>query len=480
MSLTVLTDADVCEVLESLTIDDAHALQKSLRKALHEYSTGTQGEAACAMHQPERTAMVAPSGKTTLFMPSTSSSGIGMKVVTLSTPGAKSPTASTADMTPHGALTIMSSNGTPTGFLNAEEITAFRTALCSSLLFCRRKSFKSITVFGAGRQAFWHIRLALLLRGSSLKTVNIISRTFSDRVRDLVKTLYSVDPAIKEREGWENVKFSILTPGYGEYARLLKEQLRAADVIITTVPSTTPLFDPSILTSTEGRRRGRLIIAIGSYKPHMIEIPIEIFQQAVKPHEHRHYHKHASEGGVVVVDTLTGCLKEAGEIIQSGLSPNQLVEVGELVMLGGQLAGPDNSDDHEVSADGKQIDLDGIRRELSDISSSGQGSMHAVMREGSELSTVSTESTERESIDSSRSSKSSRKSLGPSGIGNKIRSLSMDNRKVKSKDDSMATWLREGNVVYKCVGMGLMDLVVGEGLITLAREKGVGTTIPNF
>ncbi|ELR05089.1 hypothetical protein GMDG_07131 [Pseudogymnoascus destructans 20631-21] len=456
MPLTVLTDADVCQVLESLTIDDAHALQKSLRKALHEYSTGTQGEAACAMHQPERTAMVAPSGNTTLLMPSTSSSGIGMKVVTLATPGAKGPAEATADMTPHGSLTIMSSNGTPTGFLNAEEVTAFRTALCSSLLFCRRKSFKSVTVFGAGRQAFWHIRLALILRGSSLKN------------------------SIKEREGWGNVKFSILTPGYGEYARLLKEQLRAADVIITTVPSTTPLFDHSILTSTEGRRRGRLIIAIGSYKPHMIEIPVELFQQAVKPHEHRHYHNHASEGGVVVVDTLTGCLKEAGEIIQSGLSPNQLVEVGELVMLEGQLAG-DSSDDHEVDADGKQIDLDGLRRELSDISSSGAGSMHAVMHEGSDLSTVSTGSTGRKSMDSARSSKSSsRKSLGPGSIGNKIRSLSMDNRKVKSKDDAMATWLREGNVVYKCVGMGLMDLVVGGGLITLAREKGVGTTIPNF
>lgn len=79
MPLTVLSDADVCEVLENLTVADVHGLQKSLRKALHEYSTGTQEEAACAMHQPERTSMLAPSGATTLFMPSTSSSGIGMK-----------------------------------------------------------------------------------------------------------------------------------------------------------------------------------------------------------------------------------------------------------------------------------------------------------------------------------------------------------------------------------------------------------------
>jgi hypothetical protein len=212
----------------------------------------------------------------------------------------------------------------------------------------------------------------------------------------------------------------------------------------------------------------------------MIEIPVEVLQQAVKPHEHRHFHKHASEGGVVVVDTLTGCLKEAGEIIQAGLTPHQLVEVGELVMLEGQLASPAESDDLDVDAEGKQIDLDALRRELSDVAASGEGSLHAAMREGSDLSTVSTESSGRKSMDSGRTSKSSRRSLGPGGFGSKIRSLSMDNRKVKTKEDVMSSWLGKGNVVYKSVGMGLMDLVVGGDLVMLARQKGVGTTIPNF
>jgi len=40
--------------------------------------------------------------------------------------------------------------------------------------------------------------------------------------------------------------------------------------------------------------------------------------------------------------------------------------------------------------------------------------------------------------------------------------------------------LSEGNVVYKSVGMGLMDLVVGGELIKLAVEKGIGTTIREF
>ena len=37
-----------------------------------------------------------------------------------------------------------------------------------------------------------------------------------------------------------------------------------------------------------------------------------------------------------------------------------------------------------------------------------------------------------------------------------------------------------GNVIYKSVGLGLMDVVVGEELIARARQQGIGTTIENF
>ena len=67
-----------------------------------------------------------------------------------------------------------------------------------------------------------------------------------------------VNQATKAHEGWTNAKFAIMSPEYGEYDRLIKEQLRAADAIIMTVPSTEPLFDHLILTSTEGRKKGRL------------------------------------------------------------------------------------------------------------------------------------------------------------------------------------------------------------------------------
>jgi hypothetical protein len=79
MALTVLSDSHVKELLDSLTREDVEDLQKALRQALHEYSTGTQDNDTCASQQPDRISHISPNGLTMLFMPSTSSTGIGMK-----------------------------------------------------------------------------------------------------------------------------------------------------------------------------------------------------------------------------------------------------------------------------------------------------------------------------------------------------------------------------------------------------------------
>lgn len=47
----------------------------------------------------------------------------------------------------------------------------------------------------------------------------------------------------------------------------------------------------------------------------------------------------------------------------------------------------------------------------------------------------------------------------------------------RKKEDALVRWLRDGTVIYKSVGLGLMDLVVGMHLVELAQEKGVGTHI---
>lgn len=378
-------------------------------------------------------------------------------------------TSAKADATPYGAITLMDSDGKPFGFLNAEELTAFRTALASSLLMLRRTKVKTITVFGTGKQAYWHVRLALLLRGSTIKNVHFINRDFNDRATKIMKAFIGYDPAKKDLEGWGDTHFDLASLKYVEIDRILKQRVRAADIIICATPSTEPLFDHTILTNTEGRMRARLIIAIGSYKPHMIEIPTEVVNQAIKVHGGgHHFHKRAEEGGVIVVDTLA-CLNEAGELVQAGVRSDRTVELGELVMLDQMQP----SDDDSAIDDSPQNSTDDIS-----LSSDGVKSMSKIFGDSS--------------LDGSRSrsrtpSRKSSFNLGrKSSFSLHSRSTSMSSQSGKrrkaqtEKEDGMSRWLSAGNVIYKSVGMGLMDLVVGSEIVMLARQKGVGTTVDDF
>ncbi len=127
----------------------------------------------------------------------------------------------------------------------------------------------------------------------------------------------------------------------------------------------------------------------------MVEIHPDILRQAVAPDHKHHHHKHADKGGVIVVDSLEACLKEAGEIIQAGITAEQLVEVGELLMV--------------KKASMREIQL-----------GTGEG------------------------------------------------------------EKGLKKWLMGGNVIYKSVGVGLMDICVGEDVVRLAMEKGVGTSVEGF
>ncbi|ORY62505.1 UbiD family decarboxylase [Pseudomassariella vexata] len=466
MSLAILSDEDIRNLFESLTHDEVDRFQQSLRCALHEYSTGTQSIEEGQIHQPDRTTVHSNlTNATTLFMPSMSPNGHGVKVVTISKPQLEDPEA--PSVSPTGSLTLFSKHGAPVGFLHAKTLTAFRTALASTCLLTKRAVVRTLTVFGSGLQAYWHIRLALMLRGSTIRTVNIINRQFSDNAKFILKKFYAVAPDTKRREGWEACEFSILTPGYGEFGRLQKEHIRAADVIYCCTPSTEPLFDARLLTSHEGRRKGRLIVAIGSYTPEMKELPTALLEQATRPpHGHAHFHKHATEGGVVVVDTLDGAMKEAGEIIEAGLEPRQLVELGELVMIQkARLALRDEHDSTysrtstEISSDMEKLDLTPGSPALSAVFGSENGN------------NPPTPSPPRRSPSHTGSNFFRKRRTSSTG--------SVDRSKER-REDHLSKWLTSGNVIYKSVGLGLMDLVVGMDVVNLAREKGVGSYIENF
>lgn len=409
-----------------------------------------------------------------------SNDGIGVKIVTLASPDSKpfssatsvtssldslaisqrpssssnsSPThappkslASSQSTTPKGSLTLFDESGAPRALINAEEITAFRTALASTMLFKKRQNVHDVVVFGAGKQAYWHIRLALLLRGPDIHHLNIINRDF-ERVYQMLSKLYQPD---EEHGSWsadrEHVpayrdtsdhplsrpKIQILTPNHAEYDRLLKDTIRASSVIFFTTPSTSPLFPASFLTNPEGRKKGRYLAAIGSYKPNMVEIHPDIIKQNVQPENgHRHFHKHAPQGGAVVVDSVEACLQEAGEIIQAGLTPNEVVEIGEIVML-------------KRDAERRRAECQAHKAE---------------------------EGLDDRGVELGECEKVIKKRRGGKG---------KDHSEEDKAHKSLTDWLQRGNVIYKSVGMGLMDVTVGNDLVRLADERGIGTIVPNF
>ncbi|KAJ4316976.1 hypothetical protein N0V94_005183 [Neodidymelliopsis sp. IMI 364377] len=479
MPLTILTDSDVRTLLHQLSKQDIIDLQQSLADGLHYYSTATEEDsnACCSSYQPMRTALKRNDGQTTLFMPASSNDGIGFKVVTLATSDAKKPSdtssitsslkaaslsestqssgsfeqpqslSSSQSTTPKGTLQLLDKDGAPRALINAEEITAFRTALASTMLFKKRQNVHDVVVFGAGKQAYWHIRLALMLRSTDIHHLNIINRDF-ERVHHLLQSLYNPDeqpkkfdaspsniPSYrKEGEGLHRPKIQILTPSHGEYERLLKSTIRASSVIFCTTPSLTPLFPAPYLTNPEGRKKGRYLAAIGSYKPHMCEIHPDILRQNVTPDHGRHFHKHASQGGAVVVDSVEACLKEAGEIIQAGLSPSEVVEIGELVML-------------KRDADKRRSECQAQKR-------------------------MTEEGLDDDGVE-----------LGEAPVTKKKRRGSGKAKEEEHGDkqhQSLLEWLQKGNVIYKSVGLGLMDVVVGTDLVRLADERSIGTRIDNF
>ncbi|KAJ6437775.1 NAD(P)-binding domain [Purpureocillium lavendulum] len=444
-------------VLEGLDLNELDEFRHVLASALHEFSTNTEADDAGVYQQPHRVTTYHPGTRaTTLYMPSCGPEGMGCKVVSL-TSSAATRDPSVKPISPTGVVNLFSPDGKPLGLVHASTLTAFRTALSSACLLNRRNHVKTVTVFGSGMQAYWHVRIALMMRGSTIKHVNVINRRFSESAAAILKRFTVIPQSVKEREGWSHTKFGILTPTFHEYDRLLKEQIRSSDVIYCCTPSREDLFDASILTSHEGRKKGRLIVAVGSYTPEMRELPEGLLVQATKSHDKhsRHFHKHAEESGVIVVDTLDGVLKEAGEIISAKIGPHQMVELGELVMLH-RLAVEESESESGTTGSQTPVSADAESVEIGERTPS--------------MSTVYSDPPRRgESPSGSRSPGHSRKPSFP--LPFRTHSNSSSDTNEKKKEDSLARWLRDGTVIYKSVGLGLMDLVVGMHLVQVASEK---------
>ncbi|KAG5205165.1 putative Proline utilization protein PrnX [Trichophyton interdigitale] len=376
--MLVLRESDVAPMLQQLTLEECHRLLQALWRSLAAYSASSNdasssGSETGSVHQPMRESIRTADGSTTLFMPaSDTTTTTGIKVVTL--PGAGGP--------PAGAIALFSpKSGQLEGILNAEMITAFRTALASMIPF-HLFQFPQTTqgqdgrgnrllVFGAGKQAEWHIRLGLLL-APSIASVTVVNRGRGglDRLRTSLGDVAAARPDVsfvyisREEEEEEEEKEA-------KYEDRLRAAVSEADAIFCCTPSTEPLFPYSYLRRQQAGGEGedaqenkrRFVSMIGSFRPHMHEVDTDTLLS----------------GQTLLVDSRQACLAEAGELITAGVRPEQLTEIGEL-----------------------------------------------------------------------------------------------------SPASSLFASSSSSNIVFKCVGMGIMDLAVGRELLCLASERGVGVSIQGF
>ncbi|KIW19486.1 hypothetical protein PV08_00058 [Exophiala spinifera] len=289
--MLILKERDVYSLLSDLTVQECRRLLDSLHGILREYTrTKHAAPSNRTIIQPHRAVITTKLGNTTLFMPSSVTTTTGMKVVTISPTGLK------------GAINVFSPDGTLLGLLNADHVTAFRTALAVMIPFVRYPYSKEhIVVFGAGRQAEWHVKLALLLGEGAVKRITVVNRSTPRVIEQLFEVLRSKYPG---------TSFEVLLKTDSDYEAKLEELLKASNVVFCCTPSTEPHFPASYLDHNP-----RYISLIGSYKPEMQEVDTETLLS----------------GEYIYVDTEEGCLSEAGELIKANVQEHQLIELGELL-----------------------------------------------------------------------------------------------------------------------------------------------------
>jgi ornithine cyclodeaminase/alanine dehydrogenase-like protein (mu-crystallin family) len=310
--LLILGDSDIHDILINLSREEIYTFGDILAQCLKDFSVGSERS-----YQPLPGIVNRPEGQRCLFRPFTSSESVGTKIVVQPAPNSKAAGAL------HGMIAMCDSDGLPSGILNAEEVTGYRTALGALIPYLWRRHTARIVVFGAGKQALWHLRLALALRGDEIKSIIVINRT-APRAEQLVAKVKEENQA-----RWKSGAIMEHTdPSRSDYQECLKGLLSDADAVFCTAGATEPLFPASYITA-EGRERQPYISAVGSWQPDMIELDPELLRHVVA----KSPHAAGSKAGSLLVDDRESVLQHTGEAIRGEIGADYVVEVGEIESL---------------------------------------------------------------------------------------------------------------------------------------------------
>jgi len=193
--------------------------------------------------------------------------------------------------------------GLPKAILNGSSITAFRTGALGStgIKYTTKKDSKSIGLIGAGVQGFHQLLFAAKVR-------NIKNMYIFDKNKDKVDEF-----KVKLKKKLPNISIKVEDN--------IEKLVRNSDIIITATPSESP-----VIPNDKELLKGKHIIAIGSYKYKMREIPDALYDLLDE----------------VYVDTELA-VEESGDIIQpleKGLiNKNQIKTLSEIMSREADITG---------------------------------------------------------------------------------------------------------------------------------------------
>ncbi|KAJ5720723.1 ornithine cyclodeaminase/mu-crystallin family protein [Penicillium malachiteum] len=285
--MLILSDKNVQEILYGLSRKEwAHLLQ-IFSQFMTEYSAEPS-----KVFQPSRARITTSLGHNSLFMPASNTLVTGIKSMTIPGDGSSI----------NGSVSICKPTGELEGLLNARELTAFRTSLAANIIFSRRMwdGAENIVIFGAGKQAEWHLRIALLIgpAAGTIGKVTIVNRSQSA----LDKFEQGVFADLRPK--YPTVVFeSIVKTGNPGHEEQIKSALQDAAVVFACTPSVEPLFPYSYLQNSEKKKFS------------------EVDKATIL------------SGKLLCVDSKEECMVEAGELIMGNVSQESLTEIGALLPL---------------------------------------------------------------------------------------------------------------------------------------------------
>ncbi|MEF9942408.1 MAG: ornithine cyclodeaminase family protein [Lachnospiraceae bacterium] len=190
--------------------------------------------------------------KTLLYMPCFVNDSFGTKILTVF------PENSKLGLPAIDGLMLMNDyeTGKPVAMLDGQTVTAYRTGAVGGvgIRHLSRKDCHTVGIVGAGVQGFYQALYACVAR--EIHTVYV----FNHSDRDLTAYLKNLEEAI----GNSHTKVI--------QCKSIEELVKQSEIICTATPAETP-----VLPNDKALLRGKCIIAIGSYKPTMREIPDAIW-----------------------------------------------------------------------------------------------------------------------------------------------------------------------------------------------------------